>query len=350
MRDSKINFIFKRAVLLVLSISFLTACQEDQSYTASFEKPVVSLATTTYDVVEGDDVAVVLNTSYALNDDVVLQLFIEDNSTALDHEDFEVDLPTGEEGYIGGYEGYEWADPEGKTYKIVIPAGETSFTINIATLVDTDISNEFVTFRLAIAGNHTATLDPSSTTFTINLTNFVDDVVTFVGGWDKSFDYAGDAYSLCEIGFDMDFLYADASGNLIDYFGSYDQCPEIAEVSISEWGDGTWQVYNTVYDNGGLASAGVSPSFTIPVNLEYTRFGTTLVGTFVQPDALAYDSNALSDANADEVRYVYSFTISGNTVTVFDETTGIEIGTGRQVASPKATPVLKGLNRLVKRK
>lgn len=309
---------------------------EEEDYSLS-DTPEYSVALSSSTVDEGQSVTVTLTSDYIPNEPVSLRLSIV-GGDAVDTEDFDVTGLTRSD--------IEWGDPEGKTFEVQIPAFSTSFSFNIVTYIDTpNDDDETVSFQLSKAGFRNATVD-STGDFTITINNVKSDVVTFVGGWDQSFDFGGSTYTLCDVGYDMDFLYADDTFTIQDYFGSYDQCPETAEVSISEWGDGTWHVFNTVYDNAGLSSAGITPPFDIPVTVEYSRAGSTLAGSYTQDAANTYNSDAPSDPSVSDYRYCYSFTIdtATNTVTVFDYTTSTTLGSGKM-----SKPQLKGLDKLQRR-
>lgn len=331
---------------LGFSLLNISCDQNEQDDYTKGNLPVFTVTTSATNVDEGQSVMVTLTPSFVSNEDVSFKLSVKDGSVALDMEDFEIHDATG-----GSFDpaGLDWGDPNDAQYRVIVPKNSASYTFSIDVLVDDAADeNEIASFSITPAGYYNGKLDVEEFQFTIN--NVKSDVVTFIGGWDREFDFSGSTYSLCEIGYDMDFLYADDMGNIIDYFGSYDQCPETAEVSMSDWGDGTWHVYNTVYDNASLSLVGISPAFDIPVTVEFSRPGSQLMGSYTQEASDAYDSNTPSDATASDYRYCYSFTIdnTANTVTVFNMNTGLQIGTGKMVASPKKAPKLKGFENLVR--
>lgn len=345
----KLNFnIFKSVAILGLAAStFLVSCERElePDYPAIQAKPVVAFESTSYEVKEGKDIEITLVSNVALNDVMNFQLdVVKATSTAKDHDDFELSLDNVD---------LDWGTVN--SYRIDFPAFQKQFKFTLSAFVD-DFSlnegDEVVYLRIIPRGTLNGEVNPSASEAKITILQRGDNIVEFVGGWEVPFNFGGNTYTLYDIGYDIDFLYADSNMNIVDYFGSFDQMPEVAEVDIEEWGQGTWHVFNTVYETNGLETAGI-PTFLIPITLEYSRFGSGLVGTYVQDSANAYDSDTPSDPNALDARYVYSFTINADdTVTVFDVTTGMEIGTGRSVATPKSLNSIKpkGLENLARRR
>lgn len=360
----KVNIKSLKQLAVLFSAVVLVSCNKDidePSYPAvSGDKPTVSLTWGTLNLAEKDDV------STATVDESMTTLTL--TSDRLFHEDLRFIISLDADNSTGSFDdvsftsnnaGSDFLTPDSQfsnygypsAISVVLPANTMSTSISLAAVFDDLVEGvETLKFKFAPMGSYKAQVEGGSQDFEVTIQPRSSNIVQFYGGWDQSFNFAGSTYTLYEIGYDIDFLYADSNNNLVDYFGSYDQMPELAEVNVDEWGPGTWHIYNTVFDNAGLSAAGITPAFDIPVTLEYNRAASALMGTYVQTAANAYNSNTPSDPNVSDVAYVYSFTINAdNTVTVFDQTTGLEIGTGRSVATPKALGKLKGLENLKRR-
>lgn len=360
----KVNIKTFKQLAMLFSVVVLVSCNKDidePSYPAvSSDKPTVTLTWDKLSIAERDDVSTVgIDESYLTltatsdrlyNEDLRFLITLDvDNSTgSFDDVEFSSSNP-----------GTDYLTPDGQfsnygyvnAVTFVLPANTLSTEIKLAALLDGLVEDvEVMKFKFTPVGSFKAQVPGGSQEFEVSIDPRSSNIVQFYGGWDESFTYSGATFTLYEIGYDMDFLYADSNFNLVDYFGSYDQMPELAEVDVDEWGQGTWHVFNTVFDNQQLSSAGITPAFKIPITLEYNRYASTLVGTYVQTDANAYDSDTPSDPNTTDVAYAYSFTINANgTVTVFDYTTGLEIATGKSVATPKTLSKLKGMQNLKRR-
>jgi hypothetical protein len=334
----KINFLKTLAVLSIFSTLALVSCEDNlqPDYPAGRAKPLVSFESSTYEMSEGEDLFVTLVTNEVLNDDMHFQLdVVKGSSTAVDHDDFEI-----------GLDGIDIDYGTVDSYKITFPKFESSFKFNITAFLD-DLaeSDEVLYIKITSKGNLNGDVNEAASMTEIKILQKSSNIVGFTFSWDKNFDFAGATYSLCQIQYDNDFIYADDQGNLLDYLAATADCPEVGEIDIDALGVGTFHIVQNVYDDGGLAAAGVSPAFSIPVTVDYSRAGSVLNGTYVQDAANAVDSNFGSDANGNNLKYVISFTINADgTVTLFDDTTSSTIATGKN-----KLPKFKGLDKLAKR-
>lgn len=361
----KVNIKTLKQLAVLFSAVVLVSCNKDMdepSYPAiTGDKPTVTLTWDKLELDERDD------PSTPDVDESMATLTI--TSDRLYHQELRFKITLDVDNSTGSYDdvkfnsnnpGADYLTPDGQfsnyghpnAVSFVLPANTMSTSITLSALLDDLVEDvESMKFSFSPQGSYAAQVPGGAQDFEVTINPKGSNIVDFYGGWDKSFDFAGTTYTLYQIMYDIDFLYADSNNTIVDYFGTYDQMPEHAEVDIDEWGTGTWHIYNTVYDNAGLSAAGITPAFKIPVTLEYYRGASSLIGSYVQTDANAYDSSTPSDPNVSDVAYCYSFTINAdNTVTIFDQTTGLEIGTGRSVATPKALGKLKGLSNLNKRK
>lgn len=319
----------------LVTIFSLTSCEDDlqPDYPSPQAKPDVSIVgATSYTVNEGEEVTITLSTSKVLNEDMTFKLEILDSSTATDVEDFEVDLDPSN---------LDFANPDEDEYYITFPKYEETFSFVITTFKDYLPDNaEVANFKISPLGDFNGNVDVNSQEFSITI-NQPTNILSFMFDWNQEFDFSGTTYSLCDIGYDNDFVYADASYNLVAYLAGTAACPEVAEIDLDTFGDGTYHIFQNVWDDGGLQGL-ISPPFSIPVTTYFSKgaFG----GSYVQDAANAVDSDFGSDPSMANPVYVVSFTISGQTVTMFDDTTSATIGSGKM-----SKPQLKGLDKLQRR-
>lgn len=314
----------------------LTSCNEDESYdTGGTIKPVVSVASATYSVDEGSDVTITLNSDVMFKEDMHLQLEIVDENGAILDEDYTVNLD---------HTNLDWGDSNEQGYKITFPAFSNSYTFTLSALADDVIDEgETVTFRFKSNGNFYANTDESANQFTVTINHKASNFVDFTFSWDQTFDLGGTPSTLCGIEYDNDFIYTDDSFSPIDYLAATANCPEQGQIDVAELGDGTFHIFQNVWDDGGLSALGI-PTFSIPVTVEYGRVASsTLNGTYVQDAANAVNSDFGSDPGLNAPAYVISFTINNGVVTLFDLTTTQTIATGKTKA---LKPVMKDLYKL----
>lgn len=325
--------------LLALGFSFLNvSCdQNEQDDYVKGTLPLVTVEASASSVNEGETYSLTFTPSFVSNEDITFKLSIKDGSIAQDFEDFEVT--------VLDHSTVEWGDLNEESYKVVIPKYSSSYTVNINVLIDEAADeNETVTFVLEEAGFLNGKL--SQNEFNLSINNVKSDVISLVHKWDQTFDFGGTDYTLCDIGYDMDFILFDDAFGFVDYVGATADCPETAELSMSDLGDGTFHVYANLYGNAGLSGAGISPPFSIPATVDFVRGGSQLVGSYTQEATNAFDSNSPSDAAGNDLRYFYSITIdnAANTVTIFNSETGMQVSSGRMVATPKKVAKIKNAN------
>ena len=320
----KNNNIIKILWLFVIVASFSSCTpNKDESFASVTDKPRVSLPVTSYSVTEGDDVQVTLVADHPYKYSMDFNLEVLSGGTANDVDDFAVDLdPT-----VLGND--PWNGIQG--YLMSFPANTSTYTFSISSILDgLAEGTENVTFKIHMSGNHNGVLATESTTFTVAIANKVQDKLNLVFDWDKSFDFGGTPYTLCDIAYDNDF-YVVSGASIVAQAATAD-CPETLDMDINDYADGDYDIYQNLYDTAGLEGAGITPAFSIPVNVHYNRPGSaTLTGTYVQSATYAVDSNAVSDPGFANPIYVVSVHVAGGVFTLFDDNGNIASGRAAQV-------------------
>lgn len=318
----KKNNFLKLLVVFVGLVSFTSCVEDKETYASIADKPIVSLAANTYTVNEGEDVLVTMeaNRAYKASMDFNLEIV---SGTATDGDDFTVNL---DETILGND---PWNGIDG--YLVSFPANQSSYTFSLSTILD-DLAEgtESVTFKLTMSGNRNGVLLESSRVFTVNIVNQVQDNLSLTFDWDQSFDFAGNTYTLCDIVYDNDFYLV--SGSTIVAAAASADCPEVMDININDYPDGDYDIYQNLYDDNGLASAGISPAFDIPVTVHYNRAGSaTLSGTYVQDAAYVVNSDTPADPSFNNPIYVVSVHIEAGVFTLFDDNGNIASGKLQQV-------------------
>jgi len=318
----KKNNFLKFLLLLAIPVSFTSCVEDKESYASIPNKPHVTLAASTYTVNEGEDVTVNMVADKAYKASMDFNLEVLSGGTATVEDDFSVNL---DETVLGND---PWNGIQG--YLVSFPANATAYSFSLSTVLD-DLAEgtESVTFKLTMSGNHNGVLEESSRIFTVNIVNKVQDDLVLTLDWNKSFDYAGNTYTLCDIQYDNDFYLV--SGNTIVDAAATSDCPEVLTMNINDYANGDYDIYQNNYDDAGLSSAGV-PTFTIPVNVHYNRAGSaTLSGTYVQPAPYAVNSDTPSDPSFNNPIYVVSVHVQDGVFTLFDDNGNIASGKSQKV-------------------
>lgn len=329
-----------RLLFAVLGLILVTSCTDDlePDYPAQEAKPFLSFGSNNPDMVyEGEEITVDLTFSQAMTVSSVYQLEVLETSTATIDEDFELNL-----------DGVDLDWGVSNSYVLTVPAyaSSTSFTFS-AILDELNYEDaEVVNFKLTPNGNFNGDVEPNPIYFSVTINNRNDTPVDLVLDWNTSFTYGGQTWTLCDIQYDNDFILADSDYNLYDYLAATSDCPEIGQIVPSDLGfETTWHIYQNVYDDAGLSMAGITPAFSIPVTVNYSRDNSTLNGSYVQSSTYAVDSDFGSDPNMTNLIYLVSFTIEvDGTVTFFNDDSGEVIASGRN-----ASGILKGFENLPKR-
>ncbi|GEC77500.1 hypothetical protein [Flavobacterium aquatile] len=328
----------------------LTSCiKDDENYASTVsDRPNVTISATSYSVTEGGDVLVTMVADKPYRTSLDFNLEVLSGNTAVAIDDFTVNVP---ETVFGSD---PWNGIQG--YLVQFPANTTSYTFSISTILD-DLPEvtENVSFRLTMAGNHNGNLAESSRLFDVAIANGVQDELQLTFDWDQSFDFGGSTFTLCDIAYDNDFyIYDGASLNPLitqtDAAAATGDCPETFTMNLADYPNGNYKIYQNLYDDNGLSSAGITPAFSIPVKVHYLRGGSaSLDGTFTQDPAYAIDSNTLPNPTATaQLYYVVTVNVNNGVFTLLNDNTAIASGKHSKVN--KAFKSLKAKNNLNKKK
>jgi hypothetical protein len=323
----KNNKYFKFFGVFIAILSLTSCVKDDEDYDSSISsRPNVTVPVTSYTVTEGDDVLVTMVADKPYRTSLDFNLEVLSDGTALELDDFAVNLnPT----VLGN-------DPWNgiKGYIVSFPAYTTSYTFSISTILDAlPEGTENVSLKLTMSGNHNGNLDEASRVLNIAIANGVQSSLDLVLDWDQTFNLSGTDYTLCDIVYDNDFYVVDGATE-VDNAATAD-CPESISMDLADYPNGNYDIYQNLYDDGGLSGAGVSPAFSIPVKVHYYRGGsTTLDGTYTQDPAYAVDSNTLPDPSGATLYYVVTVNVQDGVFTLFDDNGNI--ASGRMAKAKKA--------------
>jgi len=318
--------------LLFSGMLFVSCEQDTTDYVSNVEgKPVATIAQTTYTAGEDESIPVTVTLSSPAGQPVHLMITLVDENNVpidVDSDDFTIEGTHADISDGFGVNGYV----------VTIPANTTSYTFNINPELDAEVE-ETETIRLRVSATRAlvARVDPASEYLTITLNHVPQDFLTLVFDWEHEFDVDGTMFSLCESEYDMDFYVipdgeAVDAGNAIDGAATAD-CPESISMSLADYPDGEYHIYQNVWDDADLSLAGISPAFDIPVRVHYSRGGsTTLDGTYTQNAAHVVNSDFGSDPNALNLIYVVSVRIQDGVFTLFDDNGNVASGRINQTA------------------
>lgn len=164
---------------------------------------------------------------------------------------------------------------------VTIPAYATSATGKIKILNDVTVEGvETATLQISDVSTANAKFAPQTVTFTIN--NYLSDTLEMSLKFNQNFSISGTAYSLCGIGYDMDFYVLDASMNDTgNYTAAASGCPEKLKMDLATTPDGTYYIVSDIFDDGGISGQYHDP-FDIPISADYIRAGGITAGSFIQ--------------------------------------------------------------------
>lgn len=199
-------------------------------------------------------------------------------------------------------------------HQIRIPAFTTTGTGTI-TLYGDGVDEGTESFKLLVGKATDANINLDSKELAFNITDYGDLNLTI--SWDKTFNFGGVDYSLCDLGYDMDFYLFDSEGNdaMEDFQAATGDCPETMTLSLADLADGEYELIENVYGTGPITPGLITPAFDIPVTVDYTRNNSTFAGTLVQDDANVIDSDFAADPSLTTPIYVATITISNGTFT-----------------------------------
>lgn len=172
---------------------------------------------------------------------------------------------------------------------MIIPAYATSVTGSVKVLSDVLVEGvEDFTLQIGDINTSNAVVAISTISFVVNNTLGTDLDLTF--NFDKPFSIGGSNYTLCEIGYDMDYYVLDADGTDMGiYDAATGACTEHLTLGASELEDGTYYIYYDIYDDGGLSGV-PHTAFDIPTTTNYFRTDGIAPGVFAQEAAFVPSS------------------------------------------------------------
>lgn len=345
----KKNNYIKLFTAFVAFVSLTSCIKDEENYASTVaDRPNVTISSTSYSVTEGEDVLVTMVADKPYRTSLDFNLEVLSGNTADVADDFTVNVP---ETVFGSD---PWNGIQG--YLVQFPANTTSYTFSISTILDLlPEGTENVRFRLTMAGNHNGNLAESSREFDVAIANGVQNELQLTFDWDQSFDFGGTTFTLCDIAYDNDFyIYNGTDLNPLvqdaDAIAATGDCPETFTMSLDDYPNGNYKIYQNLYDDNGLSSAGISPAFSIPVNVHYLRGGSaSLDGTFTQDAAYALDSSSSPDPSATApLYYVVTVNVNNGVFTLLNDNTAI--ASGKQAKVNKAFKNLKAKSKLNKKK
>ena len=180
---------------------------------------------------------------------------------------------------------------------VTIPAYSTvgTGTIEIINNCENGNNTDF-TLQIGTITTSNASLTPVNVSF--DITNYLQSDLEMAFQFNRPFTIAGTAYTLCGVGYDMDFLAFDADGNLVpDFSAATGNCIESIALTSEFFPNGVYTFLYDIYDDGGLANTYHDP-FDIPVRIDYFRCGSpSIQGTYVQEDDYVANSTDGSGSN-----------------------------------------------------
>lgn len=194
--------------------------------------------------------------------------------------------------------------------EIVIPAYATTASGTVKILNDAEVEGvEDFTVQIGDVATSNAGIATKTLSFTIN--NAASDELNLTFNFNHAFSIAGTDYTLCQIGYDMDFYVLDAA--LVDtglYGAATAACPEHLDLAIGDLPDGEYHIYYDIFDDGGISTVYHDP-FDIPITVDYSRDGVIAPGTFTQE--AAYIPNSTDGTGSD---YVITIEINAGVFTL----------------------------------
>lgn len=217
---------------------------------------------------------------------------------------------------------------------VVIPAYSLTATGSIEILTDC-VAEATETLVLQIGDERTANASIPVKTVTFSIANSLSTNLELTFNFNQSFSISGTSYTLCAIGYDMDFYVFDEDMNDMGiYDAATGNCPESLVLADGDLPDGTYFIYYDIFDDGGIAGVYHDP-FDIPVTVNYSRCGGIAEGTFVQEDA--YVANTTDGSGFD---YVMTIQLNAGVFTILDGT-GATVASGRSANNAKVEAAIR---------
>ena len=317
MKNMKINLF---ALALVIGGTFVTSCNEDDAtgdsvlevnsgVTGSVVTDFNSSAALTVNEVDEETFTYMVSISEAHPVDIHLTVS-QISGSATPDEDFTFDSV------------------------VVIPAYATTASGSISIL--NDLTPESLeSFTLQIGGVNTSNATIPVKTVTFNIVNELSNDLELAFNFNKPFSIAGSSYTLCGIGYDMDFYVFDADFNDTGiYDAATSSCTESLTLSSGILPDGVYTIYYDIYDDGGISGVYHDP-FDIPVTVDYLRGGGISEGTFTQEDS--FIANSTDGSGFD---YVMTVELSAGVFTIKDSA-DTTIASGKSSNKSKVEAAIK---------
>lgn len=208
-------------------------------------------------------------------------------------------------------------------HTVVIPAYSTSATGSIKILNDVykEVA-ETLTLQIGDVTTSNASLAPKTISFSIS--NSVGTKLNMSFVWNQSFSLGGTAYTLCGVGYDMDFLLLNSSfADTGNYTAATGACVENMSVNGATLANGTYYVVYDIYDDANLAATYHDP-FDIPVVVTYGKAGAIDPTSFNQEEAFIATS---TDGTGSD--FVIAFELLNGVFKIVDSNSNV-LATGRQ--------------------
>lgn len=207
-------------------------------------------------------------------------------------------------------------------HTVLIPKWSSKGEGTVVILGDNEVEG-IETFQLSVGIENDANIDLVSKILSFEITDYGDLSLEF----DFCVPIPGYTFTLCDIGYDADFVVLDSEGNDVSGFQSATgAAPEQMVLSLADVPDGEYTIIEYIYDDATLSTAGI-PTFNIPVTVNYSRANSSFSGSFVQDSADQVDSDFGSDPNWETPFYVATLTVENGLFTISKN--GSTIGTGR---------------------
>lgn len=183
------------------------------------------------------------------------------------------------------------------TTELVIPAYTTT-AVGTIEIINNCENGDDTNFTLQIGDNTTSNAFLSPVTVSFDITNFKETDLELAFQFNQAFAIAGTAYTLCGVGYDMDFIAFDQNGDLVpDFSAATGNCIETMVLTPALFPNGVYTFLYDIYDDAGLANTYHDP-FDIPVRVDYFRCGSpSIQGTYVQEDDYVANSTDGSGSN-----------------------------------------------------
>lgn len=268
--------IIKIIGLLAFSV-MVSSCDTDQDVASVVDiaKPAMTITfPTAVTANEGDLVPFTLDLSAPVGQDFDVYIVMQQNGSTANELDTDVSAATVNTTF---------------QKRVTVPAFSTSFSGVIKIATD-DLVEGDETLIISLGDTRTSAVSFVPVISTITIKNVVSDVLNLVFNYDATFTSSGTEYTLCDIGYDMDFYVLDAAMNDTGNYGAATgDCPEDLDLDLTDLADGTYYIFYDIYDDAGLSAAPHTP-FVIPITVDYIRSGGIEAGTFAQESEFAPNS------------------------------------------------------------